>query len=109
MQLTNVNEVPLNISGACLATREEKSGESAVPNKPQQNRKIRKTYTELLNRKIGESKQHKPESANAMVAILLAPNFCEIKPAIIQEIPPEAIIKKENNDTLSEFVGWVLL
>ena len=109
MQLTNVNDVPLNVSGACLATSEENSGESAVPNNPQQNRKIRKRYTELPKRKIGESKQHKPERARATVAILFAPNFCESTPPIIQEIPPEAITKKENNDTFNELVGCVLL
>lgn|GEM_PF-4515642 len=42
MQLTKVNEVPLKLSGACLAIKEENSGESAVPDKPQQNKNIKK-------------------------------------------------------------------
>ena len=42
IQFTNVNDVPLKLSGAFLATKEENKGESAVPDKPQQNKNIRK-------------------------------------------------------------------
>jgi len=34
IQLSSVKEVPLKFSGACLAIREENSGESAVLNNP---------------------------------------------------------------------------
>ena len=105
MQFTNVKDVPLKVSGACLATREENNGESAVPNKPQENRKVKNKYTELLKRKIGESRQHKPESASAMVAILFAPNFCESNPPIIQEMPPDAITRNENKETFKVAAG----
>lgn len=104
IQLTKVKDVPLNFSGACLATSEENNGESAVPNRPQQNRNIRNKYTEPLNRNTGESRQHKPESESAIVASLFAPNFCDSIPATMQEMPPEAIIKKENSETFIDTV-----
>ena len=109
MQLTSVKDVPLNFSGACLATSEENNGESAVPDKPQVNKKVRNKYMELLKRNTGESKQHKPERASAIVAILFAPNLCESNPPTIQEMPPDAIIRKENSDTLIAAAGCVLL
>ena len=109
IQLTKVKDVPLNFSGACLATSEENNGESAVPSKPQENRKISTKHTDLLNRNTGESRQHKPESESAIVAIRFAPNFCDSTPATMQEMPPEAIIKKENSETFIDAVGCVRL
>ena len=109
MQLISVNDVPLNASGAFLATSEENNGESAVPNNPQENSKTRKKYREPLKRKIGDSKQHKPESESATIAILFAPNFWESNPPITQDKPPEAITKNEYNDTLSDAAGCVVL
>lgn len=97
IQFTSVNEVPLKLSGAFWAMREENKGESAVPDKPQQNKNIRKGYTEPLKRKIGESRQHDPEMDSAIVAIRFAPNFCESKPPTMQDRPPDAIIKNENS------------
>ena len=97
IQFTSVNEVPLRLWGACLAIKEENKGESAVPDKPQQNKNRRKGYTEPPNRKSGESRQHNPEMDSAMVAIRFAPNFCESKPPIMQDRPPDAIIKNENS------------
>ena len=105
IQFTNVKDVPLKVSGAYLATREENNGESAVPNKPQQNRKVKNKYTEPAKRKIGESRQHKPESASATAAIFFAPNFCESNPPTIQEMPPEAITKNENKETFKVAAG----
>lgn len=107
IQFTSVNEVPCSLWGACLAIREENRGESAVPDRPQQNKNIRKGYTEPLKRKRGESRQHIPEMASEIVAIFFAPNLCESNPPAMHESAPEAMIRKENKETLRGAAGWL--
>lgn len=109
IQFTRVSEVPLSASGAFLAINEENKGESAVPDNPQINKKINRAYTECEKRKIGESKQHKPDVARAIMAMRLAPNFWDNTPPTIQDKPPEPITKNENKGMFNCAAGCVLL
>ena len=52
------------------------------------------------NKNSGELKQHKHDKNKEIVAIFFAPKQEESIPLKTQAIAPEAIIKKENKDTL---------
>ena len=75
MQFTMVNEVPRDSSGTFCATNVENNGESATTTNPQKKRKASNTGTEPVNKRTGESRQHKQDKPNAIAAIFLAP-YC---------------------------------
>ena len=60
-----------------------------------------------MKRKNGDSRQHNPDIPSARVAILLAPNFCESNPPNIQDNPPEAMTKNENNGIFRDELSCV--
>lgn len=100
MLLTIVKEVPLEVTGAFWATKVENIGESAVTAKPQVNRNEMSNTKELWPMKIGESKQQIPEVARAKTAIFFGGVIWESNPPKAQDIPPIAIIKNDQNETL---------
>jgi len=99
MQFTMVSDVPLAISGTFCATKVENKGESAITTIPQMNKKAISAGTDGLNKKNGESKQHRHDDNKARVAILFAPKYCESRPLATQAIAPQAIIKKDKRET----------
>ncbi len=105
IQFTMVSEVPRDSTGAFCATNVENRGESAITEIPQTKRKtMNKTY-DGENKKSGEVTQHIQDINKDIVAIFLAPNDCEIIPPKTQAIAPEAMIKKDNNETLRLISG----
>ena len=99
IQFTIVSDVPLESSGALLATSVENNGESAITTNPQKNKKATITIEELLNKNSGERMQHKQESNNEIAAIFFAPKCSESKPLKTQASPPDAIIPKDKSGT----------
>ena len=105
MQFTIVSEEPLDSSGEFWATSVENNGESAITTRPQKNKNIISVAVELANRKNGEVMQHKHDSSKHEAAIFFTPKYCENIPLKIQASPPDAIIKKENKETLRLMPG----
>ena len=95
IQLTMVNEVPLDSPGAFCATSVENRGESAITTNPQKKRNAISTERELLNRNRGETQQHKQDKSKEMVAIFFTPNCWERYPLITHARPPEAMIMND--------------
>ena len=104
-QLTMVSAVPLDSSGAFLATKVENIGESATTVAPQTNRNRRKIKTESVYNKSGEARQQMPDSNREIVAIFFAPNRCEMTPLTMQESPPDPMIRKESSGILKVVEG----
>ena len=75
IEFTIVNAVPFNSTGAFCATKVENNGESAITTIPQKKRKTSNKIWELPPIINGDIKLHKPEAANALNAIFLAPEF----------------------------------
>ena len=94
MQLTMVSDVPLDSAGALCATIVENSGESAMTETPQTNRKANSKGTEAVMKK-GESMQQAPEMNNAIVAIFFAPYLLDNVPLRTHAGAPDAITKNE--------------
>jgi len=99
MQLTMVREVPLDSAGEFCATNVENNGESAITTSPQKIRKTINSHAVEINKKNGESKQHKPDKNNAMPAIFFAPNRWENNPLKTLANAPEPMITNDQNET----------
>lgn len=100
IEFTIVSEVPFESEGALWATRVENMGESAVTANPHINRKIMRLGKDCCMIKNGDSKQQTPEIVKAIVAIVFGAIFCEIKPPRAHDIPPTAMIKKDQSEML---------
>ena len=98
MQFTMVREDPFISSRAFCATNVENKGESAMTTIPQKKRNAISTDAEGLNKKTGESRQHRQDKNNEIMAILFVPKCIESKPLMTQAIPPIAITRKEINE-----------
>jgi hypothetical protein len=99
MQLTIVNDVPLECSGAFCATRVENKGESATTTMPQNIKNPVRTNVELVINSNGEAIQQKQEQNNAIIASRFTPNIFEASPPMAQATPPEAMIINDNKGT----------
>lgn len=110
IQFTIVKDVPLYSSGAFCAIIVENNGESPTTVMPQKNRKRSIKIAELPDKNKGEKMQQMHEDNNKMKAILTGLNLCESRPLKTQDTPPEAIIRKENNEVLklAALGKWVL-
>ena len=105
MLLTMVSEAPLEAGGALLAIRVENIGESATMVIPHIKRKTNKSGVVCVENTNGESKQQVQEINKAVVATFLGPVLNEIIPPKIQAIDPEAIIRKDTNETVNSVPG----
>jgi len=77
MLLTMVSDEPFVSAEAFWAMSVENNGESAITAMLQIKRKAIKTHIALANKNKGEVMQQMQEINKAMVATLLAPNFCD--------------------------------
>ena len=75
MQLTMVNDVPLDCSGAFLAIKVENKGESATTVIPQKIKNEIRTKPEAAINIRGERIQQRQDKNKEIVAILFTPNF----------------------------------
>ena len=98
VQLTMVSEVPLNSSATFCATNVENKGESAITTNPQKNKKASSKGADVVNKKNGDSRQHKQDRNKAIVAIFFAPKRCDSNPLAAQARAPQAIIKNDKNE-----------
>ena len=98
MQFIIVSEAPLDSSLAFCATNVENNGESAITTRPQKKRKVISAHPEPMNRKRGESKQHKQESNNEIVAILFAPKRNDKSPLSTHARPPDPMMRNEMSE-----------
>jgi hypothetical protein len=98
MQLTMVNEVPLDLSGACCAINVENNGESAITANPHINKNTINTFNDCMKRKNGETIQHIQEMDNDAMAVFFTPKYCDSIPLHTQAIPPDAMMKNDNKN-----------
>ena len=105
MQVTIVNDVPLEASGAFCATNVENKGESAITTHPQKNRNPINTKEELFNNNSGERIQQVPDTPNEIVAIFFAPKICEIDPLRTQARLPDPIIRNDKRGMFRSTAG----
>ena len=88
------------MAGALIATSAENKGESAITAIPQTKRKMTSSGKEPALKNNGEAKQQRQDKPSASMASFLVPINLENIPLKIQAGVPEAIIRKENKDTL---------
>ena len=97
-QLTIVNAVPVDSSGAVRATRVENCGESAMTSIPQINKYNRNIAGWNMGIK-GENKQHRPDPSNAPKATRALPFRSARNPPTAQDIAPTPMIRNDHSDT----------
>lgn len=107
MQLTMVNDVPLDSGGAFCATSVENKGESAMTVTPHMKRKAIKNDSGDC-RKNGDNKQQAQEMNKAPAAIFFAPYRCDNHPLTMQAGVPDAIIRKEKSGTFNWYAVRLL-